>query len=126
MVFVPHLHRRFSWEQIEELKREINKTEYEKAREPLIHELGELEYKVYRLERMIGEYQSIISDILNSIEKDYITIYYQNTPFAVEFSNSDKIATQKPYLEKLEIPIKRGIKEHIYSRIIEVSRKEKD
>ena len=126
MPFIPHLHRRLSREQFEELKKDINKTEYEKAREPLIHELGELQYKVNRLEKMIEEYQSIISDILNSIEKDYITIYYQNTPFAVEFSNSDKIATQKPSLEKLEIPIKQGIKEHIYSRIIEVSRKEKD
>ena len=93
-MYVPHFHPRISREQLEELKRNINKTEYEKAREPLINELGDLEFKVFRLERMIEEYQSIISDILNSIEKDYITIYYQERPFVVEFFNKDRIATQ--------------------------------
>lgn len=126
MVFVPHLHRRFSKEQIQELKREINKTEYEKAREPLIHELGDLEYKVNRLEKMIEEYQSIISDILNSIESDYLKILYMEDPPEVKLRSAKDKSVFAPNFKEVVIPIKQGIREHIHSRIIEASRKEKD
>lgn len=127
MVFVPHLHRRFSKEQIQELKREINKTEYEKAREPLIGELSELEWKVFRLEKVVQEYQSIITDILNSIENDYLKILYRDNPVEVKLYSAKDINVANLFdFKEVEIPIKQGIRNHIRSRIIEVCRKERN
>lgn len=120
-MYVPHFHPRgLSNRQMEELKKEINKTEYEKAREPLIKENGKLVDNIYELNEIIKKYRNIIDDILNSIEKDYITIYYQEQPFMVQFGTIDTIATQQPNFKKIEIPIKQGIKEHIISRLREV------
>ena len=50
-MYIPHIHsKKFTNEQIEELKTEINKTEYEKAREPLNNENKKLKEKVNQLE----------------------------------------------------------------------------
>ena len=80
-MYVPHIHNRhFTGKQIEELKKEINKTEYEKAREPLNNEIKELEKEILDLKKQINAYRDVFNDIVCSLDLDYINL---NNPLAI-------------------------------------------
>lgn len=74
-MFVPHLHTRgLTEEQLNELKKEINKTEYEKTIEPYQEEINSLNLKMGNMKKdMIALYKAC-ENIIRSMDKDYIEI----------------------------------------------------
>ena len=115
---IPHLKRHMTREQLEELKKEINKTEYEKAREPLQEEIKKLNGEIYDLKKERDIYRSVINEIVTSIKDDCIDIYV--IPNSLECSLWDNDNINKPtYLEtkKITIPVKENLRRNIYERI---------
>ena len=91
-MYVPHLHNRhFNQSQIEELKKEINKTEYEKAREPLNDEIKELNKEIWELREQIEAYRQVFNDIVCSLDLDYIRLYIREDPIEVQFGKASEL-----------------------------------
>lgn len=120
-MYVPHVHlkRHISEEQLEELKKEINKTEYEKAREPLLKEIAELKKNNFFLIRQAECYRSLIKEIIGSIKVDYIEIAHIKETTCCEFYTS-KVEPTEAKIEKITIPIKEELLNSINRRMQEI------
>lgn len=88
-MFVPHLHTRgLTEEQLNELKKEINKTEYEKTIEPYQEEINSLNLKMGNMKKdMIALYEAC-ENIIRSMDKDYIEILIDKNKPKAYFTNS--------------------------------------
>lgn len=103
-MYIPHLKKYMTQEQLEELKSEINKTDYEKAREPLEKEVGELHNKIFELEEINNALKKTLCKIVESLELDYIKLYVIRDPIEVKFGTTRDI-TESNY-ETINVPIK--------------------
>ncbi len=120
-MYVPHLHdRHFSRAQIEELKKEINKTEYEKAREPLNNEIKELNKEIWELRKQIEAYRQVFNDIVCSLDLDYIRLYVRENPIEVQFGKVSEIKLMADNLKPVNVPIKDMLRSEIYRKVAEI------
>lgn len=120
-MFVPVFHNRhFSQEQIEELKEEINKTEYEKAREPLENEIRELNKEIWELRHQIEAYRQVFNEIVCSLDYDHITLYIRENPIEVQFGKIDDIKLMVDDLKQVNVPIKDKLRCEINKKVTEM------
>lgn len=120
-MYVPHIHiRKFTNEQIKELKTEINKTEYEKAREPLHNEIKELNKEIWELKKQIEAYRQVFNDIVCSIDLDYIKLYICENPIEVQFGKINDIKLMQANLKPVNVPIKDMLRSEIYRKVAEI------
>lgn len=120
-MFVPVFHNRhFSQEQIKELKEEINKTEYEKAREPLNNEIRELNKEIWELREEIDAYRQVFNDIVCSLDIDHIKLYIRENPIEVQFGKISDIKMMKDDLKPINVPIKDMLRSEIYKKVSEI------
>lgn len=120
-MYVPIFHNRhFSQEQIKELKEEINKTEYEKAREPLNNEIRELNKEIWELRKQIDAYRQVFNDIVCSLETDYIKLYIRENPIEVQFGKVSDIKIMQDDLKPVNVPIKDMLRSEIYKKVTEM------
>lgn len=120
-MYVPHIHSsKFTNEQIEELKKEINKTEYEKAREPLNNEIKELNKEIWELKKQIEAYRQVFNDIVCSLDLDYIRLYVRENPIEVQFGKASEIKLMADNLKPINVPIKDMLRSEIYRKVAEI------
>lgn len=76
IIKIPHIsENHFTQKQIEELKVELNKTEYEKAREPLEKQIRILERKLYNKEIALQSLYVVCKEFLhNNIKNNQIVV----------------------------------------------------
>lgn len=123
-MYVPIFHNRhFSQEQIKELKEEINKTEYEKAREPLNNEIRELNKEIWELRKQIDAYRQVFNDIVCSLDIDYIKLYIRENPIEVQFGKISDIKIMKDDLKPVNVPIKDMLRSEIHKKVSEMYNK---
>lgn len=122
-MYIPHIRdRHFSQDQIEELKTEIKKTEYEKAREPLEKEINEMKNQIWFLEERERAYNQVINEIVSSLNDDYITLYVNTKPIEVQFGNIEDIKLTNSEIQKVVVPIKEQFRYAIYKKLEEINR----
>lgn len=120
-MYIPHIHsRKFTNEQIEELKTEINKTEYEKAREPLNNEIRELNKEIWELKKQIEAYRQVFNDIVCSLDLDYIRLYIRENPIEVQFGKISEIKLMQDNLKPVNVPIKDMLRSEIHRKVAEI------
>ena len=113
-MYIPHIHSsKFTNEQVEELKTEIRKTEYEKAREPLNKEIWELK-------KQIEAYRQVFNDIVCSLDLDYIRLYIRENPIEVQFGKISEIKTMQDNLKPVNVPIKDMLRSEIHRKVAEI------
>ncbi len=111
-MYVPHIHNRhFTKEQIEELKQEIRKTEYEKAREPLQQELLQAHNEIFELRRRLNIMQDAFKMLVTGIKDDYIDVVVDATiPEARFFTGKRDIANiDYTTVKMIKVPLKENL-----------------
>lgn len=103
-----------------ELKEEVKKTEYEKAREPLQNEIRKLNEKIWELEKQIKAYRQVFEDIVSSLDLDYIRLYIRENPIEVQFGKISDIKLTQANLSPITVPIKELLRSEIYRKIAEI------
>lgn len=124
-MYIPHSHRRYiTQEQLKELKKEINKTEYEKAREPLNAEINDLHKEIFFLRNKIDSYNMLIKDIINDIICDEIVLPKKKIIECCNFNGSAEILKNIDHIEFIKIPVKPELKKYLYMRLQQIEREE--
>lgn len=111
-MYVPHIHNRhFSQKQIEELKEEIRKTEYEKAREPLEKELQQAHNEVFELRRRLNIMQDAFRMLVTGIKDDYIDVVVDTAIPEARFFTSQNDFKRIDYttVKKIRVPLKENL-----------------
>lgn len=104
----------------EELKKEINKAEYEKAREPLNNEIRELNGEIWELRKQIEAYRQVFSDIVCSLDYDCIKLYIRKNPVEVQFGKMSDIKLMQDDLKPVNVPIKDMLRCEINRKVTEM------
>lgn len=91
------------------LKNEIKKTDYEKIIEPYQKRIKELEKKVYILTQDIESLYSVGKELINSIDKDYLEVIINIDEPKAYFKKPELTATN---IKRIVTPIKQDLLEN--------------
>lgn len=121
-MYIPHIQfgRTINQEQIDEIKKEINKTEYEKAREPLNNEINELKKEIWDLKNQIDAYRDVFNELVASLDIDYIKLYIQENPIDIQFGTISDIKLTEAKIKQINVPIKDMLRHSIYQKVSEL------
>ena len=101
---------------IKELNNNINKTDYEKAREPLNRKIAELDEENRYLREALGDIYQASINLIRSIDNDYLKIFITKKEPKAYFSNSIYSAEILDY-DEVNIPIKEHLKEDLINNM---------
>lgn len=94
---------------LDSLKREIKKTDYEKAIEPYQNRIKELEKKVYTLTQDMESLYLAGKELITSIDKDYLDMIINIDEPKAYFKPSE---LTKMNIKRIAIPIKQDLLEN--------------
>ncbi len=94
---------------LNDLKKECKKTDYERAIEPYQKQINELEKKIYYLNQDMEALYSAGKNLINSIEEDYLKVIVNLDEPASYF---DKPTLTAINVKKIVVPIKKDLLEN--------------
>ncbi len=94
---------------LDSLKREIKKTDYEKAIEPYQKRIKELEKKVYTLTQDMESLYLAGKELINSIDKDYLEVII-NLDESKAYFKKPELAVMN--VRRIAVPIKQDLLEN--------------
>lgn len=94
---------------LDNLKREIKKTDYEKTTEPYQKQIDELEKKLYYLRQDLETLYLAGKELINSIDKDYLEIIIDIAEPKAYFKPPE---LTKMTIKRIAIPIKQDLLEN--------------
>lgn len=94
--------------ELEKLNKQVKKTEYEKAREPLQNELQEAQEEIYALREKLMLMQETFRLIITNIKDDYITVVVDTAiPEARFFTGKDDFKNiDYTTVKTIKVPVK--------------------
>lgn len=94
---------------LDSLKREIKKTDYEKVIEPYQRKINELEKKLYYLKQDIEALYLAGKELINSTDKDYLNIIINIDEPKAYFKEPELVETT---VKRIAVPIKQDLLEN--------------
>lgn len=98
-------------EDIQELKKNINKPEYEKIIEPYQERINKLEMEIYDLKKASEALFSAAQLLIKSLDHEYLKIIVEKEEPRAYFSTSPFAPTEDVRFERINVPIKMNIRE---------------
>jgi replicative superfamily II helicase len=75
---------------VEDIKKEVKKTEYEKIREPLEQEISELRHNNYVIEKNVDNLVRSVKELIKDIENNNMQIpIFIDKPIVARYTNED-------------------------------------
>ena len=103
---------------LNDLKSEVKKSDYEKTIEPFQSRIIELERELFTLRQNMSAIISASELLIKSIEKDYIKVVITLTESKAYYCYGNKPEFEKPNFQTVEIPIKKDLLECYYRDIV--------
>ena len=120
-------HDSYYTEKLDKIIKEAQKTEYEKAREPLQEEIRKLSKKIMEKELQIEAYQQLINEIISNIKDDYIELIVDyNLPQVQVYNASSLCNPEEIKVKKINVPLKENLRNNIYQRYYEILEKHRE
>ena len=120
-------HDSYYTEKLDKIIKEAQKTEYEKAREPLQEEIRKLSKKIMEKELQIEAYQQLINEIISNIKDDYIELIVDyNLPQVQVYNVSSLCNPEEIKVKKINVPLKENLRNNIYQRYYEILEKHRE
>ena len=120
-------HDSYYIEKLDKIIKEAQKTEYEKAREPLQEEIRKLSKKIMEKELQIEAYQQLINEIISNIKDDYIELIVDyNLPQVQVYNASSLCNPEEIKVKKINVPLKENLRNNIYQRYYEILEKHRE
>ena len=98
-------------EDIQELKKNINKPEYEKIIEPYQNKIHELQDEIIKLRNSRSALYSAAQLLIKSLDHEYLKIIVEKEEPRAYFSTSPFAPTEDVRCERINVPIKMNIRE---------------
>lgn len=95
---------------LNDLKKECKKTDYERAIEPYQKQINELEKKIYYLNQDMEALYSAGKNLINSIEEDYLKVIVNLDEPVAYFDNPQQLMAIN--FKEIVVPIKKDLLEN--------------